>query len=209
MSNDFGGRSSRTTTSSSMGSGVAIFVTAVALVLGFLILRKVNDSTPSSVKPGDGTEQTDDTTGGTGDSLPTDQSSTTTTISQTFTGTNVQVANSSIQNGVARMMTTALLGAGFTMADATNGTADPKLATSKVLYNASDPTAKPVADTLAALLGGLPVEAANLPLPVQSGAWATGSGVILLLGNDLAGKTLEQIQGVAQTGITQPPPSST
>ncbi|MDO8389114.1 MAG: LytR C-terminal domain-containing protein [Actinomycetota bacterium] len=208
MSNDFGGRGSRTpTASSSMGSGVAIFVTAVALVLGFLILRKVNDSTPAAVSPG-GTEQTDGTTG-TGDTsvtVPLDTGPTTTAaLVQVFTGTNVQVANSSVQNGVAKMMTTALLGAGFTTTEATNGTADPKLTTSKVIYNADDPTAKPVADTLAAILGGIAVEPMSIPLPVQSGSWAAGSGVILLLGNDLAGRTLEQIQGVTDTGTTQPP----
>lgn len=207
MSNDFGGRGSRTpTTSSSMGSGVAIFVTAVALVLGFLILRKVNDSTPETVSPGGDTEQTDGSTVDTGATLPLDTGPTTTAaLVQTFTGTNVQVANSSVQNGVAKMMTTALLGAGFTTTEATNGTADPKLTTSKVIYNADDPTAKPVADTLAAILGGLVVEPASIPLPVQSGSWAAGSGVILLLGNDLAGKTLDQIQGVTATGTTQPP----
>lgn len=209
MSNDFGGRSSRTTApSSSMGSGVAIFVTAVALVLGFLILRKVNDSTPA-VSSG-GPDKTEETTPGTDGSIPIDPNATSTTaFVQTFTGTKVQVANSSLQNGVAKMMTTALLGAGFTTMDATNGTADPKLAISKVIYNAADPAAKPVADTLAQILGGLQVEAANVPLPVQSGAWGDGSNVILLLGNDLAGKTLDQIQGASATGVTLVPPSST
>ena len=185
-----------------MGSGVAIFVTAVALVLGFLILRKVNDSTPDTTKGG--TSGTEQTTPDSGSGFVDPNLTSSTTIPQTFTGTKVQVANSSIQNGVARQMTTALLGAGFTMSDATNGTADPKLTVSKVIYNASDPAAKPVADTLAQLLGGLTVEAANLPLPVTSGGWAEGSGVILLLGNDLAGKTLETIQGVPQTGTTLP-----
>ncbi|MEI7546447.1 MAG: LytR C-terminal domain-containing protein [Actinomycetota bacterium] len=205
MSNDFGGRSSRTTTSSSsMGSGVAIFVTAVALVLGFLILRKVNDS--GTTAPINGPAKTQqETTPGTDGSVPVAGETTTVPAVQTFTGTKVQVANSSIQNGVAKMMTTALVGAGFTMADATNGTADPKLTTSKVLYNAGDPTAKPVADTLAAVLGGIPVEAGKVPLPVQSASWAAGSGVILLLGNDLAGKTLDQIKGVPQTGTTKKP----
>ena len=204
MSNDFGGRSSRTTASGpSMGSGVAIFVTAVALVLGFLVLRKVNDSGTQTVKPDTvGTEQT---TPDTGSGFVDPNETSTTTIPQTFTGTKVQVANASGQNGVARMMTTALLGAGFTMSDATNGTANPPLAISKVLYKADDPAAKPVADTLAQLLGGLAVEAASLPLPVTSAGWSDGSGVILLLGNDLAGKTLSTIQGTPATGTTIAP----
>jgi len=99
-------------------------------------------------------------------------------------------------------MTTALQGAGFDMATATNGTASPKLDVSKVIYKADDPAALAVATTLAAILGGLNVEAAGVPLPIQSGSWATGSAVVLLLGNDLAGKTLDQIAGVAVGGTT-------
>jgi hypothetical protein len=200
MSNDFGGRSSRSTASSApMGSGVAIIVTAVALILGFLILRKVNDTGPEITSGPDKTEETSNTTPDTGTATTTSVS---TTVPQTFTGTMVQVANSSVQNRVAAMMSAALADAGFAMAEPTNGTAEPKLPLSKVIYNASDPAAKAVAETLGALLGGLVVEAANVPVPVTSGSWAAGSAVILLLGNDLAGKTLDQIQGVPVSGLT-------
>jgi hypothetical protein len=34
------------------------------------------------------------------------------------------------------------------------------------------------------------VEKGAVPLPTTSGAWATGVGVLVLLGNDLAGKPL-------------------
>ena len=201
MSNDFGGRSSRSTASSApMGSGVAIVVTAVALILGFLILRKVNDTGPEITSGPDKTEETSNTTPDTGsvDTTP----AVATTLPPTYTGTMVQVANSSVQNRVAAMMSAALADVGFAMAEPTNGTAEPKLSLSKVIYNASDPAAKAVADTLGATLGGLVVEAANVPLPITSGSWAAGSAVILLLGNDLAGKTIDQIQGGAVSGLT-------
>jgi len=210
MSNDLGGRRPRpaanTVSSPPMGSGVAILVTAVALILGFLILHKVNDDgSAGTLKPagdGGGGETTFSTT------LDTSFiNSTTTTITGDFTSTKVQVANCSIQNGVARMMTSALTDAGFTTVEATNGTCDPKLATSYVIYNAGTPGAQAVAETVARVLGGLAAEEATLPIKVESGAWADGSGVVLLLGNDLAGKTLEQIQGGAITGTTPPPTS--
>lgn len=201
MSNDPGGRRPRpavnTVSSPPMGSGVAILVTAVALILGFLILHKVNDTDTSA--PGGGGSQTTVTTPSTGSVA---ESTTPTTEPGTFTGTMVQVANCSAQNGVARMMSSLLGDAGFTMAEPTTGTCDPKLTTSYVVYNEGTPEAKAVAETVAKILGGLLVEPGTVPLKVETAAWAEGSAVLLYLGNDLAGKTLDQISGVAQTGIT-------
>ena len=119
-----------------------------------------------------------------------------------FTETMVQVANCSAQNGVARMMSSALGDAGFTMAEPTNGTCDPKLTTSYVIYNEGTPGAIDVANTVAKTLGGILVEPGTVPLKVETAAWAEGSAVLLYLGNDLAGKTLDQIQGIAVTGVT-------
>ncbi len=201
MSNDPGGRRPRpaanTVSSPPMGSGVAILVTAVALILGFLILRKVNDTDTSA--PSSGGSQTTITTPSTGTVV---ESTTPTTEAGTYTGTMVQVANCSAQNGVARMMSSALGDAGFTMAEPTNGTCDPKLTTSYVVYNEGTPGAIDVANTVARLLGGIVVEPGTVPLKVDSAAWAEGSAVLLYLGNDLAGKTLDQIGGAAETGIT-------
>lgn len=201
MSNDNAGRTSRPTAGAPMGSTVAIVVTLVALVLGFLILRKVNDDSSS-----------DGTGGGGGGTTTTSLDLTSSTVGQSTTtsttlvktGTKVQVANASTQGGVAGQMTTALSGAGFDMATATNTANGLKSNPSKVLYDANDPNAKAVAESVAAVLGGLTVEAAPTPPPVESGTFAEGSGVILLLGDDLAGKTLSQIQGQPTTGTTVP-----
>ena len=202
MSNDPGGRRPRpaanTVSSPPMGSGVAILVTAVALILGFLILHKVNDTGTTTTPGGGGGATTTVTTPDTGSTANT----TATTEAGVFTGTMVQVANCSAQNGVARMMSSALGDAGFTMAEPTTGTCDPKLTTSYVVYNEGTPGAIDVANTVAKTLGGLVVEPGTVPLKVETAAWAEGSAVLLYLGNDLAGKTLDQIQGVAVTGIT-------
>lgn len=202
MSSDIGRRGPRPAPPAPSGSGIAIFVTAVALVLGFLILKQVNDSGEAV---GPATAETTTTFVDTASTIDT----TTTTIPQTFTGTSVQVANCSIQDGVARAMSAQLADAGFTMVDAVTGTCEPKLTISQVIYLQTDPAAKAVADTLSVVLGGIPVQAMGVPIPVQSGSYAQGSAVVLLLGNDLAGKTLDQIAGVPVGGTTIPPTTTT
>jgi hypothetical protein len=120
----------------------------------------------------------------------------------------VQVANASNASGTARQMSTALAGKGFDMTDATNSTLNPKLDVTKVIYDQNDPNALPVASSVALVLGGVVVEPAPTPPPVESGAFAAGSTVIVLLGNDLAGKTLPQIGGTPDTGTTLPATST-
>ena len=110
-----------------------------------------------------------------------------------FSSTKVQVANCSAQNGVAQMMSQMLTDAGFTTVDPVNGMCDPKLESTYVIYDEGTPGAQAVAQTVAAMLGGVNVETAVLPIKTESGEWAEGSGVVVLLGNDLAGKTLDQI----------------
>jgi hypothetical protein len=181
-----------------MGSTVAIVVTVVAVLLGFLILRKVNDDGGGgSVSPG-----------ATSTTLP--ESSSTVGFTSTTQpplqkqGTKVQVANASNTSGVAKQMSTALTAEGFDTADATTATAKGDV--SKIIYNAADPNALPVANALSVTLGGVVVEQAPAAPPVEAGAFAAGSAVILLLGNDLAGKTIAQIQGAGATTTptTQP-----
>jgi hypothetical protein len=193
-----------------MGSTVAIIVTGIALLLGFLILRKVNDDDGggASVKPSNSTETT----------LPTetslDPTATTlplvteapTTLAPITTGTKVQVANASTVDGAAGKMTTALTTKGFEMAEAVS--ASEKVDNSKVLFSADVPGAEAVAKTLGAMLGNIEVAAQGIPTPTATGTWAEGSGVILMLGNDYAGKTLAEISGQPATGVTVPPSST-
>jgi hypothetical protein len=205
MSNDSAGRTPRSTTGgSSTGSTVAIVVTAIAVILGFLILRKVNDHSDSTTTPGGGTSTTSTTV----DPTQTTVIFTTTTQAPVDkTATKVQVANASNASGVAGQMTTNLSNAGWDTAEATNATVSPKLDISRVIYDPNDPNGQAVATELANLMGGITVEASTAAPPVKDGAFASGSGVILLLGNDLAGKTLEQITpatGPSAAPTTQP-----
>src|SRR5690349_9303075 len=104
MSNDSAGRTPRSTSGGApMGSTVAIVVTAVAVILGFLILKKVNDDDSGTTNPGAGTSTTVDPLA----STTSVSFTTSTTIPLQKTGTKVQVANSSGASGVAKQMSTA------------------------------------------------------------------------------------------------------
>ena len=187
-----------------MGSTIAIVVTAVAVVLGFLILRKINDGGDDTGSVAPATTLSAETT--VDPNVSTTIAFTTTTAQQLVTtGTKVQVANASNASGTARQMSTALAGKGFDMAEAATSTVSPKLDLSKVIYDANDPNALAVANSVALVLGGVVVEVAPVPPPVESGAFAEGSAVIVLLGNDLAGKTLPAIAGEPTTGTTALP----
>ena len=204
MSYDNAGRTarppSRSSSSAPMGSTVAIVVTAIAVLLAFFILRKVNDSgTTSVVDPG--------TIATTATTLPGDTSQTTipqvteTTTGIVKSGTSIQVVNCSNQEGVARNLSNALAAEGFTMVGADTGTID--LPVTKIIYNPDDPLALPVAQTLSVLLANAVIESSGPVVPtLTTGTWAPGSSVIVLLGDDLAGKTLAQIGGAETTGIT-------
>lgn len=206
MSNENAGRTGRTNGAAPMGSTVAIVVTLAALVLGFLILRKVNDggdsttAKPSNTTAAPGTTLDPSATVAPVTELPT------TTVAVT-TGTKVQVANASSIDGAAARMSTAVGGKGYDMAEPVS--ASEKLELSKVLYNPDDPAALPVATSLAALFGNIEVAAAPTPVPVANGNFAEGSGVVLMLGNDNAGKTLAEIGGAPVTGVTTAPTTTT
>jgi hypothetical protein len=196
MSNENPGRTARTSGNAPMGSTVAIVVTAVALILGFLILRKVNDN-GSTANDGGGKSQTTQPTGSTAPAGGTTSTAAATTTSAPvdIKATKVQVANASSTSGVAKQLTLALQGKGYSTAGATNSTVSPKLKKTKVLYNADDPAGKSVATEVAATLGVAKVEKGSVPLPTASAAWPAGVGVLVLLGDDIAGKTLDQIAG--------------
>jgi len=184
-----------------MGSMVAIVVTVIAVALGLLVLNRVNDGSETT-----GTKTNDTTTSTTTAVDPGSTEATTATTQPpalVTAGTKVQVANASHQSKVAAAMSALLATKGFTMADPV--TASQKQEKTSVLYNKDDANAKLVADSLATLYPGSTVVAQGLPVPVESGAWAEGSAVVVMLGDDYAGKTLDQIAGKPPTGVTAAP----
>ena len=125
-------------------------------------------------------------------------------------GATVVVANANGQGGSAATMATALEVAGFTMGDAMDASdATGNLETTVIYYDPAQPAAQPVAESVNLVMGG---GATVLPLPggtppVASGS-IDGAGVLLMLGLDKAGKTLEELNPTANTQpvvVTNPP----
>ena len=210
-----GGRSPRQgLRGSPVGSTISIVLAVVAVIAGFLILRNITDDGGSSDSSGnDATAsiEPDVTT-----SPPDSGSETTTTASATTTteplvteGATVMVANANGVGGSAGRMSKALGNTGFTMADAGNATVS--LDDSVVQFDGSIASARAVARSVATVMGGLEVE--RLPTPPEvDGGDIGGAGVLVLLGENEAEKTLKKLQrqaaDAAETGAA-PEPSGT
>ena len=175
----------------SINSTVSIVVAAVAVILGFFILRDINKGNDGGSSAG-GTTDTAVITDSTALTGPT------TTLGQT-TGFKVQVVNGAGVSGAAGDLTVALAGIGFIAQPAlTKSDATPKQTVTKVYYFAGYEAA---AASVAAALGG--VETAPMPDPIPSETGNIGeASVMVLLGTDLAGKPLP---GAVPTVTTVPP----
>ena len=203
MSNEQPSRPRKSGSSASpMGSTLAIVIAIAAVVVGFLILKNIrsdNKSSADTTLPA--TTSIDPLT--TATTQPLVPLETTTTVFQlSTTGALVIVANSSHQNGVAKTLSTALQGQQFTMAAPTNGAT--KEATTKIQYKESDPAALTVAQSVAVVMGVASSAIEPMPTPVSlSDPAALGDATVLvLLGDDKAGKTLAQMTGTDTSGST-------
>jgi hypothetical protein len=207
-----GRRPSRAGESGAPVSGALTIVLAiVAVVAGFLILRAItddDDENGGSTTPTGTDDTTEGTTGGTAAPAQTTlpATTTTTTLPAVREGATVIVANSSNINGSAGQMSRTLEEAGYTLGEATNGTLG-QLEVSRIYYDAANPAALAVAETLSRDLGGgVEIAVVETPPPIESGDLA-GAGVLLLLGVDKAGKSLEELSTPATTapsGVTAP-----
>lgn len=121
-------------------------------------------------------------------------------------GATVMVSNASRIDGGAGRMSERLAAVGFQMAAPGNYTLG-KIDVTKIYYDAANPSAKAVADSLQAALGGGAIEVLELPVPppVDSGT-LNGAGVLVAMGNDTADKTLDELQGITPAP-TSPPTS--
>jgi LytR cell envelope-related transcriptional attenuator len=194
---------------------LAIVLAVVAVVAGFLILRSINDDDDGDLGEG-----------ATGTTLPTDSAAATTiggvtTLPGTTTTTQpplvldpavtVIVANASNVNGSAAQMSRALGVVGYTMGEPTNKAASVgQLEASVVYFDPAVPNAEAVAGSVARSLGGVDaISPVPTPAPTESGELG-GAGVLVMLGIDKAGKTLDELTGATTadttaTGETSPP----
>lgn len=193
-----------------VSGALAIALAVVAVIAGFLILRSISDSGNESADfpaagdsgaaaPGD--QGTTDDTLTDGSVLPT-LPPTTTTPAIVTEGASVIVANANGVGGSASSMTRALeTGPGFTMIDPVNSSSTiGDLEVSVIYFDPASPAAQTVADSLARVLGGVSSVAPMPETPPTSDGTLGGAGVLLMLGNDKAGKTLEELAPAVSAG---------
>jgi len=178
---------------SPMGSTLAIVIAIAAVVVGFLILRNIRDNNDNSSGSGAATTLVSTTidSGIPTTIQPLPSQPAVTAFTPTTQGAKVQVANSSHANGVAGVLTTALQGKGFTMGTPTNGAT--KEAITKIQYLSGDNNAQAVAQSVAQLMGVASTEVIPTPPQLQDPAQLADNTVLVLLGDDKATKTLDQM----------------
>jgi hypothetical protein len=175
---------------SPMGSTAAIVIAIVAVVAGFLILREIRtDDAATTAVP----ETTTVTTIDPALTTTTPPPATSTTLPPIVTeGATVIVANASGVDGAAGVLTTALSGKNFTLAKATNGSEKRDVTT--VYYAETNPSALPVATSVAQLMGPtVTVQVMPTPPPVTDGVLPEGVTVLVMLGADKATQKLDEM----------------
>ena len=204
MSNEQPSRPRRSGSGASpMGSTLAIVIAIAAVVVGFLILKNIrsDDSNTASTLPPATTP--DSLVTNTFPVTPID--TTPAVITPQTSGAKVLVANSSHANGAAGQLSTALQGNQFTMGTPTNGAT--KEAVTKIQYLTGDVAAQAVAASVAALMGVATTEPMPTPVQLADPATLLDNTVLILLGDDKAGKTLAQM--VAPASATTTPAGAT
>jgi hypothetical protein len=187
---------------SPVGSWLTIVLAVVAVVIGFLILNNITDDggtavdSTSAVAGGDAEPGADATGPEVSVDVPvTEVTTTTTTVPRVTTGATVLVANANTVGGSAGNMTKTLELAGYTVADPVNASG-PNITESIVYYDDAQAGAEEVANSVARDLGGVEVLVLPTPAPTESGDIGD-AGVLVLLGDDQAGKTLEELSGTS------------
>jgi hypothetical protein len=201
-----GRRSGRADGGAPVTGALTVVLAIVAVVAGFLILRSLsNDDSVSSGPSTGGTETTVSTAPI--DSVPvTPAESTTTTTTEpelVTEGATVIVANANTVNGSAGAMTRELEAAGFTMGTPTNAAASYGKPDQTVIYfDESVAAAQAVAESIGRSLGGVAgISPVAVPAPTESGE--LDGDVLVMLGNDKANKTLEDLQAEAGEVTTE------
>jgi hypothetical protein len=164
----------------SLNSTMSIVVAAVAVLLGFLILRDIGGDSGSLSTPSDEAPTETIAT----DTVP-DETVTPSTLQ--LTAFKVQVANASKVSGSAGELTTQLQGRGFIVQPAVNSSEITPKQTATVVYFIAG--SEDAAALIATTLGGVATAAMPDPIPTESGAVGEAT-VLIMLGTDIAGKPL-------------------
>jgi hypothetical protein len=200
-----------------VSGALAIVLAVVAVVAGFLILRSISNGGEQSLDF-NGTDSSSGDDAGNGDTAPDSTTGvsiatlpTTTTLPPLVTeGASVIVANANGVGGSASAMSRALeTGPGFTMVDPVNSSATiGDLDVSVIYFEPSNPAAETVANSVSTVLGGVASIAPMPETPPTRDGTLNGADVLLMLGNDKAGKTLAELAPEVATSpvaVTNPP----
>jgi hypothetical protein len=174
--------------------GAAALVLSVGLVLGFGLMactdpdpqvRSATLATPATTTtlPATTTSMSSTTT------TSTTSTTTTTTIPLVTAGAAVKVANASGVPRAAAALSTQLAGLGFTMGEPVNAAGwEEQLDLTKVYAREES---RGVAESVARMLGGVPIERMPTPAPIDGATVGLGEATVLvMLGADLAGEPL-------------------
>lgn len=220
-------RTSRVSDGGAPVSGaLAIVLAVVAVVAGFLILRSISDSGENTADfPEPGASESGSSGGASGGATNSTSPGesvatlppTTTTPPLVVEGASVVVANANGQGGSASAMSRALeAGYGFTVVDPTNASSTiPNLEESVIYYLQGIAAAETVANSLSRVLGGVSSVAPMPETPPTQDGELNGAEVLLMLGIDKAGKTLEELAPDLAGGsgnvvtVTNPDPAGT
>ena len=179
--NESTGRSGRSGANGvSVSTTLSVIVAAIAVLLGFLILRDVNRDRDDVSAPIT-TEATIVDPSGEVTVAPTE----TTTLPRT--GFKILVANASGVTGSAGQMSTALQSEQFIVSQPVN--ADVTYGRQSVTVVFYVPGYEAGATAVAEILGGIQIQPVATPAPVEGGSLGEAQ-VLVMLGTDLAGKLL-------------------
>jgi hypothetical protein len=205
-----------------VSGALAIVLAVIAVVTGFLILRSISDGGEQALDFG--SDDSGDTAGAdddSGDATDTTDGSITPTLPPTTTepplvvaGASVIVANANGVGGSASSMSRALeTGPGFTLVDPINASATiGDIDQSAIYYVTTVSGAQAVAESLNRVLGGDLTVAPMPEVPPTADGTLNDAAVLLMLGNDKAGKTLEELAPQTTTApvvVTNPPVAGT
>ena len=164
----------------SVSTTLSVVVAAIAVLLGFLILRDVNRDRDDTASPAPTETSVVD---------PTAESSVapadTTTLPRS--GFKVMVANASGITGSAGQMSTALQSEQFIVTQPINADVTYGKQSVTVVYYV--PGYETGATAVAEILGGIQIQPVATPAPVEGGSLGEAQ-VLVMLGTDLAGKLL-------------------
>lgn len=181
-----------------VGSVLSIVLAVVAVVIGFVILKQINDDSESAADGNGGgglpAAPNADGNGDNEDNQPPDSTqpqATTTTepaFQPVFKGASVVVANGNGGPGAAGDMSDKLEALSFTMGEATDA-ANTDTAKSVVYYVDGNAKARAVAETVARSFGQKAVPVQKMPGQVPTSSGEIDGEVLFLYGQDLVDVT--------------------